>query len=59
MGTEFQEVLCDDHGIGGDCEYCGDNVLNHEASGDKYVLQGFLRWWLLVSTTPPLSVSGS
>ena len=33
------------HGIGGDCEYCGDNdaqldrinVLYHEASGGKYV----------------------
>jgi tubulin beta len=38
-------VLCDEHGIGGDGEYCGDNdaqlgrinVLYHEASGDKYV----------------------
>jgi tubulin beta len=37
--------LFDEHGIGGDGEYCGDNdaqldrinVLNHEASGDKYV----------------------
>ena len=25
MDTEFQEVLCDEHGIGGDGEYCGDN----------------------------------
>jgi len=25
MGTEFQEVLCDEHGIGGDGEYCGGN----------------------------------
>jgi tubulin beta len=45
MGTEFQEVLCDEHGIGGDCEYCGDNdaqlgrinVFYYEASGGKYV----------------------
>jgi hypothetical protein len=25
MGTECQEVLCDEHGFSGDCEYCGDN----------------------------------
>ena len=45
MGTEFQEVVCDENGIGGDCEYCGDNdahlgrinVFYYEASGDKYV----------------------
>jgi hypothetical protein len=46
MGTEFQEVLCDEHGIGGDSEYCGDdndaqlgriNVLYYEASGGIYV----------------------
>jgi tubulin beta len=38
-------MLCDEHGIGGDGEYCGDNdaqlgsihVCNHEASGDRYV----------------------
>jgi tubulin beta len=38
-------VLCDEHDIGGDGEYCGDNdaqldrinVFYHEASGDKYV----------------------
>jgi hypothetical protein len=38
-------VLCDEHGIGGDCENCGDddaqldriNVLYHEAPGGKYV----------------------
>jgi tubulin beta len=37
-------VLCDEHGIGGDGEYCGDNdaqldrinVYYHEASADKY-----------------------
>jgi tubulin beta len=45
MGTEFQEVLCDEHGSGGDGEYCGGNdaqlgrinVLYYEASGGKYV----------------------
>ena len=45
MGTEFLEVLCDEHGIGGDGEYFGDNdgqldrinVLCHEVSGSKYV----------------------
>jgi tubulin beta len=38
-------VLCDEHSIGGDGEYFGDNdaqlnrmnVLYHEASGGKYV----------------------
>jgi tubulin beta len=38
-------VLCDEHGIGGDEEYSGDNdaqldhinVFYHKASGDKYV----------------------
>jgi tubulin beta len=38
-------VFCDEHGIDGDGEYCGDNdaqldrinVLYHGASGDKYV----------------------
>jgi tubulin beta len=37
--------LCDEHGIGGNGEYYGDNdaqlgrinVFYHEASGDKYV----------------------
>jgi tubulin beta len=46
MGTEFQEVLCDEHGIGGDGEYCGDdndaqldriNVLYYEAPGGMHV----------------------
>jgi tubulin beta len=45
MGTKFQEVLCDENGIGGDGKYCGDkdaqlnriDVLYHEASGGKYV----------------------
>jgi tubulin beta len=38
-------VLCDEHGIEGNGEYCGDNdaqlgrinVLYHKASGGKYV----------------------
>jgi hypothetical protein len=38
-------VLCDEHAIGGDGEYCGDNeeqlggidVLYHETLGSKYV----------------------
>jgi tubulin beta len=36
-------VLCDENGIGGGGEYCGDaqldriNVFYHEASGGKYV----------------------
>ena len=38
-------MLCDEHGIGGDGEYCGDNdaqlyrinVFYHETSGGKYV----------------------
>jgi tubulin beta len=45
MGTKFQKVLCDEHGIGGDGVYCGDNdaqldrinVFYYEASGGKYV----------------------
>jgi tubulin beta len=45
MGTKFQEVLCDENGIGGDGEYFGDNdaqlrhikVLYYKASGGKYV----------------------
>jgi hypothetical protein len=40
-------VLCDEHGIGGDGEYCGGNdaqlgrinVLYREVSGGKYVLR--------------------
>jgi hypothetical protein len=43
-------VLCDEHGIGGDGEYFGDNeahldptnVLYREASGDKYVPRAVL-----------------
>jgi tubulin beta len=38
------DVQCDEHSIGGDGEYCGDNdaqlgrinVFYHEALGDKY-----------------------
>ena len=38
--------MCDEHGIGGDGEYCGENdaqldrinVFYREASGDKYVV---------------------
>jgi tubulin beta len=45
MGTEFQEVLCDEYGIGGDGKYCGDNdaqlariyAFYYEASGGKHV----------------------
>ena len=47
---EFQEVLCDEHGIGGDGEYCGGNdaqlgrinVLYYEASGGKYLPRAVL-----------------
>jgi tubulin beta len=45
MGTKFWEVVCDEHGIGGSGESCGDNdahldrinVFYHEALGGKYV----------------------
>jgi hypothetical protein len=45
MGTKFWEVVCDEHGIGGNGEYFGDNdahfdrisVFYHEALGGKYV----------------------
>jgi tubulin beta len=45
MGTKFWQVVCNEHGIGGGGEYCGDNdaqlgrfnALHHEASGGKYV----------------------
>jgi tubulin beta len=41
MGTRSWEVVCDEHGIGGDGEYCGGNdvqlgrinVFYHQASG--------------------------
>jgi tubulin beta len=50
MGTEFQEMLCDEHGIGGDGEYCGDNnaqlgrinVFYYEASCGKYAPRAVL-----------------
>jgi tubulin beta len=43
-------VVCDEHGIGGSGEYCGDNdahldrinVFYHEASGGKYVPRAVL-----------------
>jgi tubulin beta len=43
MGTKFWEVVCDEHGIGGSGEYCGENdshldcisALYHEALGGK------------------------
>ena len=45
MGTECQGVLCDENGIGGDGEYCGDNdaqldrinVFYHVSSSGTYV----------------------
>ena len=45
MGAKFWEMVCDEHGIGGDAECCGDNdaqlgrikVFYHDASGGKYV----------------------
>ena len=45
MGAEFYEVLCDEHGIGGDGEYCDGNnaqlerinVFYYEAPGGKCV----------------------
>jgi len=45
MGTDFQEVLCDENGIGGGGEYCGENdaqlgrinMFHYEASGGNYV----------------------
>jgi tubulin beta len=44
MGTKFLEVMCDENGIGGSGDYCGDNdahlcrinVYYHEAMGGKY-----------------------
>jgi len=45
MDIKFWEVVCDEHGIDGNGEYCGDNdaqlghmnEFHHEASGGKYV----------------------
>jgi tubulin beta len=45
MGTDYWKEVCDEHGFGGDCEYCVDNdaqlgrinVFYHEATGGKYV----------------------
>jgi tubulin beta len=55
MSTNFWEVVCDEHGIGGNGEYCGDNdahlgrinLLYHEAFGGKYDVGNLLshtRW---------------
>jgi tubulin beta len=45
MGTKFGQVLCDEHGIGGSAQYCGDSdahlgrikVFYQQALGGKYV----------------------
>ena len=50
MGTKYFEVVCDEHGIGGSGEYCGNNdahlgrinVGYHEALSGKYVLRAVL-----------------
>jgi tubulin beta len=46
MGTKFWKVVCDEHGIGGSGEYCGDsdaqlgriNVFYYESLGTKQPL---------------------
>ena len=46
----FWEVVCDEHGIGGSGEYCGDNdahlgrigIFYHEAFGGRYVPRSVL-----------------
>jgi tubulin beta len=50
MGTKFWELVCDEHVIGGDGEYCGDNDAQLDriimfylgASGGKYVPRALL-----------------
>jgi len=50
MGTRCWELVCDEHGIGGDGEYCGNNdtqlgrmnVFYNEASGGKNVAPALL-----------------
>ena len=50
MGLKFWEVVCDEHGIGGDGEYCGNkdekrgriNVFYHGASSGKCVFRAVL-----------------
>jgi tubulin beta len=45
MGIKFWKVVCDEHGIGGSGEYCGDNEAHFDrinlfyfgALGGKYV----------------------
>jgi tubulin beta len=50
MGTKYWEVVCDEHSIGGDREYCGGkdaqldctNVLCHGASSGNYAPRAVL-----------------
>jgi tubulin beta len=50
MGIKFWKVVCNENGIGGGGEYCGDvdaqlgriNVFYHEASGGKYFPRALL-----------------
>jgi tubulin beta len=50
MGIKFWEVVCDENGIGGGGEYCGNNdaqlgrisVFYHEASGGKHAPRAVL-----------------
>ena len=49
MGTKFWEVVCDEHGIGGDGEYCGyvhKNIIAHVCSFSFHARS---------SSTPPSS----
>jgi hypothetical protein len=50
MGTEIRELVCDEPGIGGGGEYCGNNdahlgrfnVFYHGVSGGKYASRAVL-----------------
>jgi hypothetical protein len=50
MGTKCWKVVCNEHGIGGSGEYCGDsdahldrtNVFYHESLGGNYVPRAVL-----------------
>ena len=50
MGIKLWKMVCDEPGIGGGGEYCGDNdaqldrisVIYHETSGSKFFLQAVL-----------------
>jgi len=50
MGSKFWEVVCDEHGIGGSGEYCGDNdahldrinMFYREALGGMYAPRAVL-----------------